>query len=341
MSDPLTKRKRSKRNPPPPPAAAKRPRTTKLPSRKDKPDSELRSFVEKHDAILQGTEEWVAKMLITIGGSQIAAVIGMNKYMTRKQLVEKIKAGNPFVPSVACGWGKLFESAIRAYFARDRKTLIHGHDTCILDDNLRYSPDGICSLPSDDGGHDVVLLEFKCPYTRQPDGTIPKHYKPQLWLGLGMMAEIEPAYALFVDAVFRRCRQDQLGDTPDYDRRYHARGKGTYDKPMAWGVLSVYSKKPGETGTINDYGAVDRKVFDGMLMDISKGKMAASLLYLHVRGKEKDVLRPQGHVEGMYHVGVIPFKLMEVYTCKENPFEGFLERAREVAKKVFEDVNKK
>ena len=337
MSTPQLKRKRNEHHSPPHPKPVKLARTAKT----QKTDDDLQSYVGKHSVILQGTKEWLMGMLTSIGGSQIAAAVGMNRYMTREQLIEKIKAGNPFEPSLACEWGKLFEPVIRAYIAFAYSTRIHGHDICILDGNLRFSPDGICILPNKNGGRDVTLLEFKCPYTRRPDGTIPKHYQPQLWLGLAMTAEIEPTYALFIDAVFRRCREDQLGDTPDYDTCYHARDQGIYGKPIAWGVLNVYSKDTAASGAIKDYGAAGRKIFNGMLMKISKGEMAASLLYLHVNGKEEAILNPQGHVEGMQHVGIIPFKLMEVYTRKENPVDGFLERARGVVNKIFIEVNKK
>jgi hypothetical protein len=169
---------------------------------------------------------------------------------------------------------------------------------------------------------------------------VPEQYKPQVWTGI---ADTGAAYGIYVDLVFRICRSDQLNWMPDYNREYHSRGKPLYGRPKAYGVLNVYSKEEGDPGKpIEDYGAADRDVFDGILMDISDGKLSTSLLYLAFEDDDQmDVLGPQGHVEGMHLVGEIPFKLMRVCHKKVIPVENFGARLDAEVEKFFRDVDKK
>ena len=264
------KRKRST-SPSPMPIATKQKRCTAPCPSKEELVARILAFVEKHGAIRQGTPGWYNLMQTTIGGSEMSVLFGMNQYMKRDELLNKKRdPSNTFISPIACLWGKFFEKVIRTYTEVNFGTQIYGHDICIEDGRLRYSPDGIGVVPRRKGGSvfDIVLFEFKCPYIRIPDGKVPKHYEPQIWAGLAATEEIRTAYGMFIDAAIRRCSVDQLNATPDYDREYHSKGRPLYGKPVAYGMMNVYSR--GENAGENpvDYGTADRDVFDGMLKDV-------------------------------------------------------------------------
>jgi hypothetical protein len=334
---PQRDRKPVKKPPPPPP-----------PSREEQV-RKVRAFVAKHGAIRQGTKEWYDLMGDSVGASEASALFNMNKYMNREELIEKKRSENadkPFVQPVACLWGKLFEHVARVYVEFLYRTKVYGHDICIVNGRRRCSPDGlgVVSRAMRGGGskHDIVVFEFKCPYIRYPDGNVPEQYKPQVWTGIADTAEIGTAYGIYVDLMFRKCSFDQLDWMPDHDREYHSRGRSSYCKPKAYGVLNVYSTEEGNSGKpIVDYGTVDRDVFNGMLRDVDDGKLSTSLLYLAFEDDDKmDVLGPQSHIEGMRLVGEIPFKLMRVCHKKVIPVENFGARLDAEVTKFFDDVNK-
>ena len=194
-------------------AAARNPRrpAKKPRSSRDELINRILAFVDKHGGIRQGTTEWHGLIRTTIGGSEMGVLLGVNKYKKRDQLLEEKRetgvSHDREVP-VPCLWGKLFEPIIRTYAEVIYDTQIYGHDICIANGKLRYSPDGLGVVRRINGRDifDVVLFEFKCPYIRNPDGKVPKHYEPQVLSGLAATAEIEPTYGLYVDAVFRKCR---------------------------------------------------------------------------------------------------------------------------------------
>jgi YqaJ-like viral recombinase domain len=302
------------------------------------------AFEAKHGAIRQGTSIWYESMKESVGGSEASSVLDKNQYTTRDELIKKKRnPSDEFVQHVPCMWGNLFEPVIRRYAEVEFDTQIYCYDICILDGRLRYSPDGIGVVSRRKGGNifDIVLFEFKCPYIRMPKGIVPEQYEVQIWTGLAATGEIETAYAMYVDAVFRKCSQDQLDETPDYDRQYHLKGCPSYGKPSAYGVMNVYSKRADDAGGKPvDYGAAVRDVFDGMLKDVDNGVLFTSLVYIKFTDDRADILGPQGHIDGMYHSGIIPFKIMRVIFKKVKPIPNFGEHIAAEVNKFFEDVNK-
>jgi len=225
----------------------------------------VRAFVQGHGAMKQRDAEWYASMGKTIGGSEMAAILGLNPYSTFYDVVLSkavaLGGGSRWdAGSEACWWGVLFEDIICAFVALDLGGDIEGAEICIREiAGHRNSPDGFIVASfyySDDGAlclwttdmdpalaavRNVLLLEFKCPISRKPTLAVPKHYKPQLWSGL-MVAPIAHQ-GLFVDAVFRKCGIADLGDSPDYDTEYHFRDRGhpLWGYPVAWGLVAVYA----------------------------------------------------------------------------------------------------
>ena len=237
----------------------------------DKYNRLIRSFVALYsDRARQRTDEWKAKKENSIGGSEIAALMGWNCYSSFDDIVAA-KAG--ILPrglgSIACGWGSMFEAVIERYVAFDCGTQLFGTDISIpapaasgLENLHANSPDGfaVLTLYMDDKEDwqilrtdaetqaaaegrpkkpAIALLEFKCPYRRRPNGAIPKHYRPQIWSGLALSPIAH--FGVFIDAGFRKCSLHDLGPSIDYDRAYHREPPNpNWTTPIAWGITGIY-----------------------------------------------------------------------------------------------------
>src|SRR5271166_1907671 len=177
---------------------------------------QLRDWVteKEKNGIKQHSRKW--KKRITFGGSVIATIQGKNPYSNiYKMLSEKIGL-SAFEQSIAPQWGNLFEDVIKRYVEFDKKCTILGEDLYIEGpgDGTSYSPDGLTVLNVvfdygfDDeiktiNEHLIVLMEYKCPYSRIPSGNPPEYYIPQVKMGLDLLKL--PRIGLFVEGVFRRC----------------------------------------------------------------------------------------------------------------------------------------
>ena len=226
-------------------------------------ESLVDDFVALYSEMRQRDASWYASMGVTVGGSEVAAIMGMNPYTTFFDVVlskiTTLAGGSRWDGgSEACWWGVLFEDVIAAYVAADLGATVKGDEICIQEiAGHRNSPDGFIVAGfyrgADGQQHlwttdrdsitpttrQVLLLEFKCPISRKPTLAVPKHYRPQLWSGL-MVAPVAHQ-GLFVDAVFRKCGLLDLGDTPEYDTAYHSRDRGAWDLPVSWGLIGVYA----------------------------------------------------------------------------------------------------
>lgn len=256
----------------------------------------LSDFVAAHAGMRQRDAGWYSSMGTTVGGSELAAIMGTNPYSKLRDVVySKVGTltggGSGWTGgSESTWWGTLFEDVIGAYVEADLGGPILGDEICIRAvTGHRNSPDGyiVASLalappdadtlfqlwttdmaPEEKVAEVIVLLEFKCPYSRLPCGKVPKQYLPQVWSGLAVSPVAH--LGLFVDAVFRKCSMLDLGDSPDYDREYHAKPAGRKKKeapdtvaktpgppeeaeaaeeaeageeptPVAWGLIGVYA----------------------------------------------------------------------------------------------------
>lgn len=243
-------------------------------------EAQVERFVALHAGRhRQRSEGWLAEKAGSIGGSEIAALMGRNPYTSFDAVVASKVGVRSFTGNIACRWGTLFESAIENFVAIDCGTRLAGTDISVpspsasgLEGRHANSPDGYCVLAlyaplptSEPDGADVwrirftdaetraaavgrptkqviTLLEFKCPYRRLPKGEIPKHYKPQLWSGLALSPIAR--LGLFVDAAFRKCGLWSLGHKPGYDQTYHReREVAGWGLPIAWGLTAVYAPR--------------------------------------------------------------------------------------------------
>lgn len=235
-------------------------------------DRQLEAFVEVHAAAgsKQRGAAWYRLMGETVGGSELAALLGMSPYKSFYDIVESKLAAQTGLPSTfdgggpACWWGSLFEGVIELVVAADLGAPLRGTDICIrAAPGHRTSPDGYLVVrvvpgegptppalwttdrgpPPEECEPLVALVEFKCPYSRRPDGAVPAHYRPQVWSGLAVSPLA--SFGLFIDSVFRKCSLEALGPGPEYDREYHRAksDQAPWGDPFAWGLIAVYAPR--------------------------------------------------------------------------------------------------
>lgn len=222
-------------------------------------------FVKTFNKFKQHGQGWYDSMGKTVGGSEMAAIMGKNPYTDFFDVVEakarRLDGDFSWDGGDACRWGTLLEDVLGACVACDLGCKIMGDDMCILEQpGHRYSPDGYAVVRfyrGDDGAYHiwttdmptdisviamVVLLEFKCPMSRLPKGTIPVYYKEQVLSGLS----VSPMAwcGVYAEAVFRKCPLGFMDLTPEYDEEVHAtdvkRGVGIR-YPFARGLIFVYA----------------------------------------------------------------------------------------------------
>jgi hypothetical protein len=214
--------------------------------------------------VKQRDKEWYKLMGTTIGGSEIAAIMGLSPYSSFYKVVEsKIEICKGLKPTnmsdnlLPCWWGTLFENVISKVVEIDLGNKVKGSNICIQKyEGHRNSPDGYMVVhfyKKDDVYHlwttdlprdsielsCIVLLEFKCPITRKATGNIPKHYIPQVLSGLS----VSPiAYkGLYIDAIFKKCSLEQLKNNTEYDEIFHKKtNKDVNLYPITYGVINIY-----------------------------------------------------------------------------------------------------
>lgn len=316
----------------------------------------LDAYVRSAGGAKQRGADWYASMGTTVGGSEVAALLGLNPYSGFYDVVRSKLAildgrsdwggGGP-----PCWWGVLFEDVIAAYVAADLGGAILGDDICVRAlPGHRNSPDGFIvarfteaagvaqlwttDMPPADTTPEILLLEFKCPYSRAPTKTpsVPKQYRPQLWSGL--MVTPVARRGMFVDAVFRKCALADLADTPAFDAAYHtAKANETNLLPVAWGVVHVYAPRddaPREvrwrSGSADgaaeahgfasvDLGAAPAAVFNNALRLIDSGAFLAHRGAPHfVDGRFGPYAEPRSAPPAHHRLlGVIPWKLFRAH----------------------------
>lgn len=194
----------------------------------------LDSFIKGNlNAPAQKSARWKLIKEITIGGSEVSTVLGLNPYKKVHSLIaEKTGLADvEFKGNIATRWGNLFESVTRDYTVLVLQMESDNGDCPIQEtgslegvvERQRYSPDGIgiVKLSTGQGNQDyfLVLFEFKAPLRSVPDMRVPKHYMPQIQTGLVSIPIAETG--LFVNNMYRKCALKDLNFGMEYDHRFH------------------------------------------------------------------------------------------------------------------------
>jgi hypothetical protein len=234
----------------------------------------LKAFVARYTGgTTQRSAQWYMEIGITIGGSEIAAVMGWNPYRSRADVVAD-KSGATVGwdgGSIDCWWGTMFEDVTARFIEIDCGTAVYGSEICIRAiPGHRNSPDGYavigmyradgewkmwttdCDFPSEI--YYIAMIEIKSPFRRFPD-KIPRYYLPQVWSGLVVSPICH--FGLFVDGMYRRCTLADLGPSEKYDRNYHSQDKKPLGAPLAWGLTAVYAPQLDAPISLRIKGAVE------------------------------------------------------------------------------------
>ena len=234
----------------------------------------LKAFVARYTGgLTQRGAAWYTAIGVTIGGSEIAAVMGWNPYRSRADVVAD-KSGAAVGwdgGSIDCWWGTMFEDVTARFIEIDCGTDVLGSEICIRAiPGHRNSPDGYavigmywadnewkiwttdCDFPPEI--YYIVMIEIKSPYRRFPD-KIPRYYLPQVWSGLTVSPVCH--FGLFVDGMYRRCALADLGPNEKYDKSYHSIDKKPLGAPLAWGLTGVYAPLLDAPISLRIRGAVE------------------------------------------------------------------------------------
>ncbi len=191
----------------------------------------------------QGSKKWLEERQYIIGGSEIATVIGKNKYSTVQNLIAQKIGITSFTGNTATRWGNLFENMTELIF---QILFLNGnriHSTGSIQnkeiESHRYSPDGLCIMKLMNKLM-IILLEFKAPLNSIPEGKVPAHYLPQVKAGLCTLNIAEKA--IFMSNMFRKCRLSNLNFNPSYDLYFHkdAKKKVCFKQAIACGIILFF-----------------------------------------------------------------------------------------------------
>lgn len=177
------------------------------------------------------------QLIATVGGSEMATVIGKNPYRTvDDMIVEKVQF---FTTGVAADrddaqmllrteWGHICEPYSRQFicdlydcdFYEIAASIVH-----VSEPRVRYSPDGVGVIRIQDAGNPsvpdrcmIALLELKNPYDRIAKTEIPKYYDPQVCTGMDVIAMTE--IGVYAECNFR-CQSLREFGKPVYNARIH------------------------------------------------------------------------------------------------------------------------
>lgn len=274
--------------------------------------NKLQKLLTAHQGLpAQGTAEWLAGRRYRLGGSEMAAALGVCPYRSREKLVEE-KVHRQFTGSAACTFGTLFEPIAKHYIRKQEDVTIWEmgsvpHETL----PIAYSPDGL--IVKNDT---MILLEIKCPFQRRKYDVVPKQYFPQINTG---MEVLDCPVSWFYQLRFRLCKLQDIGPNPRFNRwlHYEGRNKVPDEVPTGWGYVHFEAPCP-----LDDLGKLGRPDMD-VLMDFRR-------LPHKVYYETADL--PNGGV-------VMGFKLFEVTRHEVQRDEGYLERHKEQIMKVAEMLN--
>jgi len=111
-------------------------------------DQQLKQFVLRNTGMRQRDSSWYTAMGTTIGGSEVAALMGCNPYSNIHDVVASkvalIQGRDTWTGGgAACWWGVLFEDIAAEYTAIELGSVVRGDDICVQRyPGHRNSPDG-------------------------------------------------------------------------------------------------------------------------------------------------------------------------------------------------------
>jgi putative phage-type endonuclease len=118
----------------------------------------------------QKSEEWYAFRDTMITASDWGTILGENHFGNKDQVLLKKCGENNYITNNAIKWGNKYEQVATMVYEFRNNVVVHEFG-CIKHPTIGFlgaSPDGITS--------DGVMLEIKCPSSREITGTPPSYY---------------------------------------------------------------------------------------------------------------------------------------------------------------------
>ena len=184
-------------------------------------------LLQHADAPMSQSAAWAMARAETVGGSDVATILGLNPYRKRKDFIaDKCGFGLSFEGNQATRWGTIMERATEKFTHAVLKmtTPIYAMGSLpTVINGQRYTPDGLGVVQlrniRDEIKAFIAVFEFKSPARSVPDGKVPKHYAPQLQTGL--LAIPQANIGIFTNCAFRKCKKEDFNFELTYDRTYH------------------------------------------------------------------------------------------------------------------------
>lgn len=213
----------------------------------------------------QGSDEWLIFRKSGIGGSEISTLLGINPWGNLRSLIEK-KTGlseEKFnFNIIACNWGIVMENVTIKLTEELFSTIVHEFNILKGDfPGQLYSPDGLGIVESYDNEYELVLFEFKAPFSSKLIGSIPKHYKAQIQDGLSVIKHAKKA--IYISSIYRVCGETDFAYNTKYNTKFHSFDKNKKWKPsrlLGLGIIIVYQNKKDRELDIDhdfDFGNID------------------------------------------------------------------------------------
>lgn len=166
----------------------------------------------------QGSVQWRNER--ELGGSDTASIMGKGYY--GRGLFDVVRErifGSNFSGNIATRMGRIMEDVPRKIIEKIFNTTVH--ELKSLPNQLNhtsYSPDGVAVLKLFNKII-MVLLEFKVPLSRIPDGKIPREYLPQIKSGMCALPMVDGS--LFVNSMLRICPLRDFSYNLEYNTKLH------------------------------------------------------------------------------------------------------------------------
>jgi hypothetical protein len=303
--------------------------------------------VKSQNGISQHDEKWLKAKVGTVGGSSIAVIAKLNPYQTMRDYIATKIGLKKFISDIRPQWGNLFEPVITKIIEQNFNCIVHGEDLFVMGDHfgVSYSPDGLSAIEYE-GTPQIVLWEFKCPFSRSLGKAPPVYYTPQVKMGLVVLKI--PSVGVYAEAVFRRCAWDQCEMAPGHDHQLVARP--TDAMPLKYGIIGFYTtdemvpqnilgyldyyKAAGNIDSdyqINDLGdsSVElftsvMKMFDDKKINIWYGTPLGDKDT--AEGLNSDLAAFTNHCQDLSYtiIGILPWKLLQLNYHKITKEEDYL-----------------
>ncbi len=291
------------------------------------------------NGIRQHDPAWLAAKQFTIGGSSLASIQGNNPYKSCEELVAEKIGLTTFKSDIKMQWGTLFENIIKRYTEYAKNCEVVGDDLYIEGPpGVSYSPDGLAVMETRPGHYEIVLCEFKCPYSRLPGASPPKYYVPQVKMGLDLIPIASSG--LLIEGVFRRCTWDQLDFGTRCDSSLVA--SEFSDPPLAIGIIGLYCvgcdrdrdiiyMVNNHSGRPTDSGLTDPPAFIQIMDGFNNGQVKAQYypIVADAAGLQKVEMYLAEFKEfckqnDYMPVGILPWKLFQIKYTPIQKEEGYL-----------------